>query len=310
MIDSASYLLITSLLVQIEGFKLHVTHNLRPFVNKIRYAPEVASRPDRLEKDLENAKVLAKILEDRAEELRLWKMPPPAPPPKTEADDGKTENQDAEMVPPVDDEEVEPAPKERGSEVVERRIHKVMTDIKEQGDIDASDEKELEAKKVCAHMSCSEMALLIYGSAQVEVSLDMYLTYLREAFHTCYYCAVVTDHREELQRKCIKHDRKPLSKMALQELRAEEVSKAEKEDREKDGEKKASEDEDKEMLDEADDKAKVKENGNSNGASAKPKQQQQDKDTRDWKRNGLCSVHFCLVPTLIVVFQMSDGLNG
>lgn len=127
---------------------MHVTHNLRPFVNKIRYAPEVASRPERLEKDLENVKVLAKILEDRAEELRLWKMPPPAPASKVEGDETKADSQDAEMVPPTDDEEVEPAPKERGSEAVERRINRVMTDIKEQGVIDASDEKAFKEKKV------------------------------------------------------------------------------------------------------------------------------------------------------------------
>lgn len=43
------------------------------------------------------------------------------------------------------------------------------------------------------------------------MTLDLYLAYLRAAFHTCYYCAVITDHVEELQRKCIKHERKPLS---------------------------------------------------------------------------------------------------
>jgi hypothetical protein len=35
----------------------------------------------------------------------------------------------------------------------------------------------------------------------------MYLSYLREAFHCCYYCGVVADHAEELVRKCIKHER-------------------------------------------------------------------------------------------------------
>lgn len=43
------------------------------------------------------------------------------------------------------------------------------------------------------------------------VALDLYIAYLRAAFHTCYYCAVVTDHLEELQRKCVKHVRKPWS---------------------------------------------------------------------------------------------------
>jgi len=42
---------------------------------------------------------------------------------------------------------------------------------------------------------------------KVTLSLDIYLSYLREAFHCCYYCAVITDHAEELVRKCIKHER-------------------------------------------------------------------------------------------------------
>src|SRR6266436_2304559 len=65
--------------------------------------------------------------------------------------------------------------------------------------------------------------------SQTVVSLDLYLAYLRAAFHTCYYCAVVTDHLEELQRKCLKHVRKPLSKMLLEEVKAAEAEKAEKE---------------------------------------------------------------------------------
>jgi hypothetical protein len=36
----------------------------------------------------------------------------------------------------------------------------------------------------------------------------MYLAYLREAFNCCYYCALITDHHEELVRKCIKHERR------------------------------------------------------------------------------------------------------
>lgn len=46
--------------------------------------------------------------------------------------------------------------------------------------------------------------------SQTTVALDLYLEYLRAAFNTCYYCSVTTDHVEELQRKCIKHVRKPL----------------------------------------------------------------------------------------------------
>jgi len=83
----------------------------------------------------------------------------------------------------------------------------------------------------------------------------------RAAFHTCYYCSVVTDHLEELQRKCLKHDRKPLSKTLLEEVKAAEAEKAEKE-------KKVTED-DKEK-DVTEKESPVKEKTNEN---------------RDWKRN-------------------------
>lgn len=36
----------------------------------------------------------------------------------------------------------------------------------------------------------------------------MYIAYLREAFNCCYYCAIITDHHEELIRKCIRHERR------------------------------------------------------------------------------------------------------
>ena len=54
------------------------------------------------------------------------------------------------------------------------------------------------------------------------VSLDLFIAYLRAAFNTCFYCCVVTDHVEELQRKCVKHERKPLSAALVEELKAEE----------------------------------------------------------------------------------------
>ena len=99
----------------------------------------------------------------------------------------------------------------------------------------------------------------------------MYLAYLRAAFHTCYYCAVVTDHLEELQRKCLKHVRKPLSKTMLEEVKAAEAEKAEKEKEGKEDEEDIEKDEKKEK--ESPVKEKVV-------------------DNRDWKRNGLSA---CLV---------------
>ncbi|KAM6495488.1 hypothetical protein JOM56_008194 [Amanita muscaria] len=192
---------------KIEGFKLHVTHNQRPFVNKIRYAPEVASRPERMAKDLVNAKSLAEILEDEAARIRSTKVSPLNAP----TENGQSvEQSDVAMAPPevADD---DPEPLERGSAAVERRIEKLMADMREQGLVDINDEMAYEEKKVA-------------------VSLDLYLAYLRAAYHSCYYCAVTTDHLEELQRKCIKHVRKPLPKSMNEDGKPLEADKEKKED--------------------------------------------------------------------------------
>ncbi|OCH86215.1 hypothetical protein OBBRIDRAFT_783552 [Obba rivulosa] len=200
---------------KIEGFKLHVAHNTKPFISRVRYAPEVASKPDRLKKDLENAKILANLLEEEYSTLRkmkidLSKEKKVDTAAATNGEAAESTQHDAVMTENVVDEEEEPEPRERGSEAVERRIEKVMADMRDQGLVEASDEKALEAKKTV-------------------VALDLYLAYLRAAFHTCYYCAVVTDHLEELQRKCVKHVRKPMSKTLLAEVKAAEAQKAEKE---------------------------------------------------------------------------------
>lgn len=98
---------------------------------------------------------------------------------------------------------------------------------------------------------------------QTVIALDLYLEYLRSAFNTCYYCAVITDHVEELQRKCVKHVRKPLSKSLLQEIKAAEAQKVDKDVKvEGDGEKEA-------------------EKGKEKDAFTKDKA-----EGRDWKRNG------------------------
>ena len=138
-------------------------------MNKIRYTPEVASRPDRLAKDLQNVKLLATILEDQAAELRAFKPPPPAtaPVPAGSGDqDGtggageegavssngtaKPEEQDAEMAAPDGGStaEEEEEPKERGSDAVERRIEKLISDMRDQGLVDVNDEKAFQEKKV------------------------------------------------------------------------------------------------------------------------------------------------------------------
>ncbi|KZT12870.1 uncharacterized protein LAESUDRAFT_689788 [Laetiporus sulphureus 93-53] len=224
---------------KIEGFKLHVAHNTKPFTSRVRYAPEVASKPDRIAKDLANARKLASLLEEEYETLRKMKIPPKQETNGDASVNGEAEQPDVGMGEAAVSEDEESEPRERGSEAVERRIEKIMADLKEHGQVDTADEKALEAKKAV-------------------VSLDLYLAYLRAAFHTCYYCAVVTDHLEELQRKCVKHVRKPMSKALLQEVKAAE-EKAEQEQR---------------AQAEGDDEKKEKE------VAIKEKT-----ESRDWKRN-------------------------
>jgi hypothetical protein len=117
-------------------------------VNKIRFTPEVASRPDRIAKDLGSAKVLAEILEDEAARVRSAQVPLLNAPKADDDETQGTEQSDVAMVPP-DVEDEEPEPHERGSAAVERRIEKVMADLRDQGLIDINDEKAYEEKKVC-----------------------------------------------------------------------------------------------------------------------------------------------------------------
>lgn len=53
---------------------MHVLHNKQPFKNRVRYAPEVASRPDILQKDLERARTLLVHLEAEYYALRKLRI--------------------------------------------------------------------------------------------------------------------------------------------------------------------------------------------------------------------------------------------
>ena len=143
---------VANLAAQIEGFKLHVAHITKPFVTRVRHTPEVASKPDRLVKDLENAKKLAALLEEEYMNLRRAKVDEKSQngDASTGANGVKSEplNEDAPMREATTEAEEDPEPREMGSEAVERRIEKVMADLQEQGAVDTSDEKALEAKRV------------------------------------------------------------------------------------------------------------------------------------------------------------------
>jgi hypothetical protein len=223
-----------------------------------------------LVKDLANAKILAGILEDEAAKLRQLRLPPAG----ARVDD---QSEDQAMA-PSHAEDDDPEPKEKGSDAVERRIEKVMSELRDRNLVDVNDEKAYEEKKVgpkyLPYSRIMSTNLNLFCSVlQTLISLDLYIAYLRAAFNACYYCSVVTDHLEELQRKCLKHARKPLSQSLLDEVKAE-AEKAEKEKKDKDEEM-----EDVETVEKEKEKD-VKKEG----------QWRDRNENRDWKRNGLCPV--------------------
>lgn len=125
---------------------------MRPFVNRVRYTPDVASRPERLEKDLANAKILASQLEEEAAILRKTKLQKQPAADQTaeggEGGDGQDSKGDVAMADGQVEEDEEDEPKERGSDAVERRIEKVMGEMRDQGLVDTDDEKAFQDKKV------------------------------------------------------------------------------------------------------------------------------------------------------------------
>lgn len=171
---------------KIEGFKLHLNHNTRPFSGKVRTTPEVASRPERIAKDLAQIRRIATILEDEYERVRTFRPEPPAAQPDGAEGGDQPPPEDILTRDALSEDETPP---EKGSDAVERRIAQLTSELPEPAN--EAEAKALEVKKNT-------------------IALDLYLAYLRAAFHTCYYCVSTSDHIEELQRKCIKHVRKPL----------------------------------------------------------------------------------------------------
>lgn len=139
--------------LQIEGFKLHVHYVARPFYTRLRTAPEAASTPERLERDLQQAKQLAAILEDEYAVLRQLKDG--APEPKIEENKKHFHSKDADVAMADEGaaepeavakgEEADPGPLEKGTEAVERRIEKLVEEMQVEGELS---DTSLEVKKV------------------------------------------------------------------------------------------------------------------------------------------------------------------
>ncbi|KAL5508542.1 hypothetical protein ACEPAH_6161 [Sanghuangporus vaninii] len=243
---------------KIEGFKLHLNHNTRPFTSKARVTPDVASRPDRIAKDLSQARRLATILEDEYERVRTFRPEPPvAQPDATESGDQPPPEDILARDALADDE----PPMEKGSDAVERRIARLTADFPEPSD--ESEAKALELKKNT-------------------IALDLYLAYLRAAFHTCYYCVSTCDHVEELQRKCIKHIRRPLPQKIQQQSEVGLKSKEGEPDAKMEGEGEDSEGVKKDGYEEQN---KEKEREDKNKDSMLKERDPKSGESKDLKRN-------------------------
>ena len=127
--------------------------NIEPFTSHINYAPDVASRPDRLAKDLASAKTLASLLEDEYDRIRrppTRDLPPqdgtsePNVPPEPAEDTLMSDGS-------LDEDPDEDAPKSSGNEAVEQRIEKFISELKESDAVGVMREREFGAKKVKFH---------------------------------------------------------------------------------------------------------------------------------------------------------------
>jgi hypothetical protein len=109
----------------------------------------------------------------------------------------------------------DPEPSKSALAALDQRIEKVYMEASQEG-LDEDDLKILKVRllRILRATPATE------SISKITMSLDLVIAALRNAFHTCYYCAVTTDHQEELQRKCIQHLRKPLSKATYDEYKA------------------------------------------------------------------------------------------
>jgi ribosomal protein L22 len=252
---------------QIDGFKLHVLHNKQPFKNRIRYAPEVASRPDILEKDLDRARTLLVRLE--AEYYALRKIRILSRDEVVALPEGPLQEDMVTLVEGEEDRDDHKPPRSI-LPAIEQRIEKAYAETPHDG----LDEDDLKIRKV-RWMRSLRAPPVAEPACKTAISLDLVLAALRNAFHTCYYCAVTTDHQEELQRKCIRHLRKPLSKATYDEYKAKMAESSAKVKEES-------------AMQEDDDDVKPKEKEPSPEDRSKDTTAKED-DSREWKKSGTLS---------------------
>ena len=101
---------------------------------------------------MKKAKALASLLESEYLELRRMKFPRRVEQTGTgEEDANGNVEQDVTMaeIEVIDDATDDPEPIEKGTDAIERRIEKLVAELRESGSQEFGDEKEVNLKKVC-----------------------------------------------------------------------------------------------------------------------------------------------------------------
>ncbi|KZO94909.1 hypothetical protein CALVIDRAFT_565311 [Calocera viscosa TUFC12733] len=202
---------------RIDGFTMHVVHNTQPYPSRVRVAPPISNKPERMRLDLQNIKEFSGVLETEWEATKAKLKADRREAKKKAAEAVAAERQEGDVN--MDDEpkkeetvkeeeelEVEDEEPFRGTEKVEKRFEMLVQQLREKAQEKAGD-GELDQEEL--------------ETAELRLELDLWLNYLRGAFNTCYYCALVCDHVEALQRKCVKHIRMPYVKPTAMEEEAE-----------------------------------------------------------------------------------------
>jgi hypothetical protein len=159
--------------------------NASAIVGRIRLTPEIANTLARLETDAERARELALKLEDE-----LMDPPQTEQPVEGEGAEGAEEQEKGDKARGL---------QERGTDVVADVVTRLLSQQSLDGD-------ELDEEQRLRKVSYLLKAKL---TSQAKITLDQYMSYLRNALNTCYYCVVPTAFPEELQRKCVQHLRAP-----------------------------------------------------------------------------------------------------
>ncbi|BEJ09479.1 hypothetical protein CcaverHIS641_0603940 [Cutaneotrichosporon cavernicola] len=168
---------------KVDNFIFHMGVNASAIVGRIRLTPAIATTLSRLETDAERARELALKLEDG-----LMETDPPQA-------DQPAEGESGDAAEEQDKGDKARGLHERGSDVVADVVTRLLAQQNLDGDELDEEQRVRKAK----------------------ITLDQYMSYLRNALNSCYYCVVPTAFPEELQRKCVQHLRAPEEASAPEE---------------------------------------------------------------------------------------------